>query len=71
KRPRRRAPRQIEGVWCHRITGLQGRRRVVGYVGMDDLLVRKFGDRNGRAEALRWAIDIHQPRPAEHFGMPA
>jgi len=70
KRPRRRAPRVVDGVLCHRITGLQGRTPVVVYVGVEDLLLRKFADRKSRAVEVRRHVDVDRARPPEHFEMP-
>lgn len=67
KRPRRRAPRWVEGVLCHRVTGLQGRTPVVLDIGVDDLLIRRLTRRKGRVVELRRCIDLQAAYAPDHF----
>ena len=70
KRPRLRSPKVIDGVTCYRVTGLQGTNRVSVYVGMQDLLVRKFSHRNGKSGEVRLGVDTGVKHLSEIFCAP-
>lgn len=61
KRPRLRSPQLIDGVWCHRITGLQHRARMVIHVGVEDLLIRRIADRRPGSEERRLDVRVSAP----------
>jgi len=69
-RPRLRSPKWVDGALCYRVNGLEGNKRVTIFVGMHDLLIRKFAARNGHNEEIRQALDLHTVHPATHFEMP-
>lgn len=70
KRPRFRSPKYVGGVLCYRVTGLQGASRSAVYVGMHDLLIRKFSARNGKTEEVRLGVDIWAKHLPEFFSVP-
>jgi len=70
RRPRLRSPKLVDGVPCYRVTGLQGSVHVTVYVGIQDLLIRKFLDRKGKGEEVRLGIDIRAVHAPELFRAP-
>lgn len=71
KRPRLRGPRFVDGVWCHRVTGLQGRSPLAIDIGVDDLMVRRIVDRKGEWEEVRKDINLQASFAPEFFRPPA
>ena len=70
KRPRLRSPKEVDGVSCYRVTGLQNRHPVTLFVGIHDLIIRKIAYRRFKIDEIRLNIDTHTVHPPEHFHVP-
>ena len=70
KRPRLRSPKEIDGVSCYRVTGLQKRHQVTLFVGVHDLIIRKIAYHRFKSDEVRLNIDTHTVHAPEHFHVP-
>lgn len=71
RRPRFRQSREIDGVLCHCISGINPfGGRITVWIGIDDLLLRKLIKHRFHKEEVRQNILVDQPIPSEKFNIP-